>query len=214
MKFKKAVTLISSGIDSPVASWMMIQKGIELIGVHCSNAPFVSDKSIIITKKMCRKIGIKHLYIIKHGEIFQKRIVDDCKPSLICVLCKRFMYRVAEAIAIKECASCIVTGDNLGQVASQTLDNIVVLSAAITLPILRPILCNDKQEIVDLAKEIGTYEIGLDSSPSCTIVPESPATKAALFQVEEEEGKLGIKDLVKEAVETAELIEVGDEEDN
>ena len=204
----KAVTLISSGIDSPVASWLMIQRGVELIGIHCSNAPLASEGSIEITEKLCKKIGIKRLYIIKHGELFQKKLVEHCRPNLICVLCKRFMYRVAEAIANKEGAKCIVTGDNLGQVASQTLDNMVVLSGAASIPILRPILCNDKQETVDLAKEIGTYDIGLDSPPSCTIVPKSPATKAAIKQVEREEAKLDISKIVKEAVDTAEIIDM------
>jgi len=157
---------------------------------------------------MCRKIGIRRLYIIRHGELVQQKLVEHCKPALICVLCKRFMYRMAEAVANKEGASCIVTGDNLGQVASQTLDNMVVLSGATSLPILRPILCNDKQETVDIAKEIGTYDIGLDSPPSCTIVPKQPATKAFIRHVEAEEAKLDISGIVKEAVDTAEVLEL------
>lgn len=208
MALAKAVTLISSGIDSPVASWLMIQKGVKLIGIHCSNAPLASEGSIDITKKMCRKIGIKRLYIIRHGELVQKRLVEHCKPALICVLCKRFMYRMAEAVANKEGASCIVTGENLGQVASQTLDNMVVLSSATSLPILRPILCNDKQDTIDLAKKISTYDIGLDSPPSCTIVPKQPATRAFIRHVEVEEEKLDIGGIVKEAVDTAEVIDL------
>lgn len=208
MKDVRAVSLVSSGIDSPVASWLMIQRGAELIGLHCSNAPLASEGSVGITRKLCKKIGIKRLYIVKHGGLFQKKLVERCRPALTCILCKRFMYRVAEAIAEKEGASCIVTGDNLGQVASQTLDNLVVLSGAASLPILRPVLCNDKQDTVDLAKQIGTYDIGLDAPPSCTIVPKRPATRALLKDVEAEEAKLDIKGMVRQAVDTAEFIDI------
>ncbi|MBW2996922.1 7-cyano-7-deazaguanine synthase [Candidatus Woesearchaeota archaeon] len=206
MKARKAVVLISSGIDSPVAAWMMSQKGIELIGIHCSNAPLAEQASTVIVEKLCKKIGLKKLYIVKHGSLVQQKLVKHSRQSLICVLCKRFMYRVAEAIAKKEGCCCIVTGENLGQVASQTLDNMVVLSDATSLPILRPLLCNDKQETVDLAKKIGTYDIGLDSPPSCTIVPKKPATKAALSNVMQEEQKLDVDGTVSEAVNTAEII--------
>lgn len=204
---RKAVALVSSGIDSPVAAWMMKQRGMELIGIHCSNAPLAEQASGVIVERLCRKLGIRKLYIVKHGSLVQQKLVEHSRQSLICVLCKRFMYRVAEAIANKEGASFIVTGENLGQVASQTLDNMVVLSDAISLPVLRPLLCNDKQETVDIAKRIGTYGLGLDSPPSCTIVPKKPATKAALSKVIEEEQKLDVADTVSEAVRTAELIE-------
>ncbi|MBW2972452.1 hypothetical protein KY359_05440 [Candidatus Woesearchaeota archaeon] len=208
MKCERAVCLISSGIDSPVAAWLMSKKGVELIGIHCSNEPLAPAGSIEITKKLCRKVGISKLYVVRHGELVQKRLVKGCKPSLICVLCKRIMLRVAEQIAAKEGCCCIVTGENLAQVASQTLDNMVVLSGAVRMPILRPLLCNDKQETVDIAKEIGTYDIGLDAPKSCTIVPEHPATRASLSAVEAEEQKLGVDSMVEEAVMSAEVIEI------
>ncbi|MBN1544389.1 hypothetical protein JW898_02910 [Candidatus Woesearchaeota archaeon] len=208
MKCSRAVALVSSGIDSPVAVWLMRRKGVEIIGVHCSNGLLAPPGSADIVKALCRKVGIRKLYIIRHGELVQDNLVRGCQSSLICILCKRFMFRIAEAVARKEGCCCLVTGDNLGQVASQTLDNLVVVSDAVQLPILRPLLCNDKQEIVDIAKRIGTYDVGGSAPASCSIVPKGPATRAALSRVLEEERKFDVDRIVQVAVSTAEVVDL------
>ncbi len=205
MSFGKAVSLISPGIDSPVATWMVVKRGLEVIGVHCATDDGAASRDI--TVRMCGRVGVKRLYVVRHAPLL-RRIAGSCAPPLVCVLCKRFMVRIADAIAEKEKACCIITGDNLGQVASQTLDNMVAISSASKLPIFRPLLCNDKQETVDLAKSIGTYEIGLDAPPCCGFVPDQPATKALMSKVEEEEARLDIGSMVWEAVDSAEVLEV------
>jgi tRNA uracil 4-sulfurtransferase len=208
VKCGKAVALISSGIDSPVASWMMVQKGVEVIGLHCSNSPLSDSKSKDITVRMCGRVGIKKLYIVDYGATVQEEIAKSCFPNLACVLCKRFMFRIAERIAEKEGCCCIITGDNLGQVASQTLENMAVVSKSVSIPVIRPLLCNDKQETIDIARRIGTYEIGLERHPPCRFVPKSPATKASISKVEAEEGKLDVEGMVKNALACAEVIVV------
>jgi thiamine biosynthesis protein ThiI len=205
MNCKRAVSLISPGIDSPVATWMMVKKGVDIIGIHCSTGD--DSKSKDITIKMCEKIGVGRLYVVSHAPLLQ-RIAKDCRSALVCVLCKRFMVRIADAIAKKEDACCIITGENLGQVASQTLDNMVIITSASTRSILRPILCNDKQETVDIAKKIGTYEIGLDAPPCCSFVPDQPATKTIISKVEAEEARLDVDSMVEEAVSSAEILEL------
>lgn len=207
MNCDKAVTLISPGIDSPVATYLMKKRIDNIVAVHCTSEPLNTSRSKELVIRMCKLLKIKRLYVTDHGSI-QKRIAKDCRSSLVCVLCKRFMVRTAEAIAEKEGACAIITGENLGQVASQTLDNMVIITSTTDLPILRPILCNDKQETIDLAKEIGTYEIGLDSPPCCSFVPDQPATKAAIKSIEAEEKRLDVAKMVDEAVSGAEILDL------
>ena len=207
MNCKKAVTLISPGIDSPVSTYLMKKHIDDIIAIHCTSEPLDKSRSKELVIRMCKLLGVERLYVTDHGSI-QQRIANDCRSSLVCVLCKRFMVRVAEQIAKKEDACAIITGENLGQVASQTLDNMVIITSTTSIPILRPILCNDKQETIDLAKEIGTYEIGLDSPPCCSFVPDQPATKAAIASIEAEEKRLDVDSMVKAAVDSAELIDL------
>ncbi len=207
MNCKKAISLISPGIDSPVSTYLMKKHIDNIIAVHCTSEPLNTSRSKELVIRMCKLLKVNRLYITDHGKI-QRRIAKDCKSPFVCVLCKRFMVRVAEQIAKKEDACAIITGENLGQVASQTLDNMVIITSTTNLPILRPILCNDKQETVNIAKEIGTYEIGLDSPPCCSFVPDQPATKAAIKSIETEERRLDVDSMVKAAVESAEIIDL------
>ena len=208
MKSKKALSLISSGIDSPVATWIMQQKGLEIIGIHFSNEPSSYSSPREKTIEICKHLGIKRLYILKHVFLMQAELLRLCEDKARCVLCKRMMLRFAEKIAEKEGCSYLVTGDNLGQVASQTLDNITVVSAAAKIPILRPLLCNDKQETVDLAKKIGTYDISVESAACCTAVPRMPLTKAVLSRIEAEEKKIDVDSIVEKAVSRAKVLDL------
>lgn len=187
----KAVILLSPGIDSPVAAHMMKEKGLELIGLNF----FIGDHKAV--DKIAQKLEINKVYHISHKEILTE-IKNNTNPKYACILCKRMMYRIAEALAKKEKAEFIVTGENLGQVASQTLDNLTVLDNAINMPILRPLLCFDKNETIKIAKQIGTYE--LSENKKCLFVPRHPATKARLEIVEKEELKLNIIKIINEAL--------------
>ncbi len=205
---KKALTLISSGIDSPVATWMMIQKGVEVIGVHFSNEPlaFASPREMAI--KLSKKLGVKKMFIVKHGSLVQVELMRNCENKARCVLCRRMMFRISEKIAEQEGCDFLLTGENLGQVASQTLENMVVTDSVIKMPILRPLLCNDKQETIDLAKEIGTYEMSIEAASCCNAVPKSPLTKSLRWKMEAEEKKIDVDKIVQEAVDTADVLDL------
>lgn len=208
----KGLLLISGGIDSPVAGYLMLKKGVDVSAVHCDNQPFSDEKSLnktrqlvgILAKKFNRKI---RLYIVDHGKN-QAEIVRHCERKLTCVLCRRMMFRIAEKIAEREKAAFLITGENLGQVASQTLDNLALCSTAVKMIILRPILCNDKQETMDLAKEIGTYETSILPGMCCGMVPQHPATKARKDFVEEEEKKIDVNKLVEDALNSVVVEEI------
>ena len=187
----KAVILLSPGIDSPVAAHLMKEKGLELIGLNF----FIGNHKAV--DKIAEKLGIEKVFCISHKEILSE-IKNNTNPKYACLLCKRVMYRIAEALAKKEKAEFIVTGENLGQVASQTLDNLAVLDNAINMPILRPLLCFDKNEIIKIAKEIKTYE--LSENKKCLFVPKHPTTKAKLEIVEKEESKLNIIKIIDDAL--------------
>ena len=206
-KGRKALALVSSGIDSPVAAKMMIDKGLEVIGLHFDNRPFTDARPITKTIRICRNIGIKKLYIVKHG-LSMGDIVGKINRRLTCLMCRRLMFRIAERIAKKEKCSFLITGENLGQVASQTLDNMVVVTKAVKIPILRPLLCNDKQETVDMAKSIGTYDVSIEPPGCCRLVPEFPATKSNIKIVEEEERKFDVENFINKRLRDAEIIDI------
>jgi thiamine biosynthesis protein ThiI len=204
----KAISLISSGIDSPVATHIMQKKGLEVIGVHFSNDPKSYTKPTEKCKEICRHLGIRRLYIIKHLFLMDAELIRKCEDKARCVLCKRMMLRTAQAIAEDEGAGCIVTGENLGQVASQTLDNMFCTDSAVDMPILRPLLCNDKQEIVDIAKQIGTYDLSVEAAACCTAVPKQPLTRAVLYRIENEERKIDVQGIIKGSLEKAEVLDL------
>lgn len=207
MKAGRAVSLISSGIDSPVATHVMQKKCLDIIAVHFSDNPDENAKPRQKCIEMCRHLGVKRLYIVKHIFLMDADIRGRCDPKSRCVMCKRMMLRTAQAIAEKEGASCIITGENLGQVASQTLDNMFCTDSSVSMPILRPLLCNDKQEIVDIAKNIGTYDLSVEAAACCTAVPKQPLTRAVLHRIEAEERKIDIGKIVGESLERAEVFD-------
>jgi thiamine biosynthesis protein ThiI len=205
----KVICLISGGIDSAVACYMMMERGVEVVLLHYDNWPYSDKKNLIKVRKLAKKLKGFYkkrlkLYLIPHGKN-QTEIMKKCKRKLTCVLCRRFMYRIAEQIAEKENASAIVTGESLGQVASQTLVNLRVEKQAVKISILRPLLGLDKEEIVNKAKQIGTYEISILPGLCCVAVPKKPATKARLKEVLEEEDKMRVSSLVRSSIEKATL---------
>lgn len=192
----KGIILLSTGIDSPVAGYIMKNQNIDLISVYFSS----TQKGDDVVKKLAKHIDSKKLYIVNHRRILDE-FIENCKDSLRCVLCKRMMFKVAEIIAKKENADFIITGENLAQVASQTVENLKVTRTGISYPVLTPLLGFDKQEIVNIAKDIGTFDINLEPVACCHAVPQQPMTKARLDKVIQEENKIDYDKLLNESVE-------------
>jgi thiamine biosynthesis protein ThiI len=209
----KALALISGGIDSPVAAWMMMKRGVEIIALFMDCRPLVDDRTLERAVKTIEVLSdwvnapIK-TYVVPYGDALLKFLkYGDHKMG--CVLCKRMMYQVAWAIAKKEKARAIVTGDSLGQVASQTIENLAAIEQRIDLPILRPLVSMDKTEIVDLAKTIRSYEASIQPANCCLGPPIHPETMATTDKVFRAEEKLGMDSLVGEALQKVEIREVG-----
>jgi thiamine biosynthesis protein ThiI len=207
----KGIVLLSGGIDSPVAGYLIGRQGVELVLAHFDNRPFTSDDEIQKARDLMsaleRALGRKHAkYLIPHGKA-QAEFAKNCKRNMECVLCRRMMLRVAEGLAKKAGADFIVTGESLGQVASQTLANIAVEERATSLPVLRPLIGFDKVEIERIAKSIGTYEISIRPGLCCTIAPKKPSTYSKLQAATCEEDKVALDRLADEELAGARELE-------
>jgi thiamine biosynthesis protein ThiI len=204
----RVVSLISGGIDSPVAAYRMLQRGCRLIFVHFHSAPYLDktsqEKVRQLVTALTRHQFQSRLYMVPFGEI-QRQIVAAVNRPLRVILYRRMMLRIAEGLARKEKAKALVTGESLGQVASQTLENMAVIQQAATLPILRPLVGMDKQEIIDQARRIGTFDISSIPDQDCCqlFVPKHPATKARLGEVEAAESRIDIRELTRAGIENA-----------
>ncbi len=201
----RAVALISGGIDSPVASFLAMKRGIKVIFIHFHAYPYTSRASIEKVKEMVSllsryQFGAK-LYLIPFSDI-QKEIMLSTKAKLRVILYRRFMIRIAQAIAAKERVQALITGESVGQVASQTLENIRAIDDTAALPVLRPLICQDKDEIIRKAKEIHTFEISILPHEDCCVrfLPSRPETKANLKEVENEEEKLDASGMIEAAL--------------
>ena len=205
----RVVCLLSSGIDSPVALWRMARRGAECVAVHFSGRPQTSDASEYLVDDIARvleKSGcIARVYVVPLGD-YQREIALTAPPALRIILYRRLMFRVAERIARLEGAKALVTGESLGQVASQTLDNIRAVEDAVSLPVFRPLIGTDKLEIIAMAQQLGTFEISsMDAPDCCTLfMPRSPETHAKISDVEAAESPFPIDDWVDELVAAAE----------
>ena len=199
------VALMSAGIDSPVAAWRVMRRGATVVAVHFSGRPQTAANSehyaLELAKVLDRAGGMARLYTVPFGDV-QRQIALDAPEDLRILLYRRFMVRVAEAIARAEGAKALVTGESLGQVASQTLDNVAVVDAAATMPVLRPLIGSDKQEITDEARAIGTFELSTATDDDCCtlFMPRRPETHATPEMLEEAEALLDIEGLVAEAL--------------
>ena len=184
----KVVTLLSSGFDSPVATWMVGRRGATCIPVHFSGRPMTSDTSEYLCRDIVDSLApsgvVGHMYVVPFGE-YQREISLVVPQSLRIIMYRRVMYQVSERIAQLEGAKAIVTGESLGQVASQTLDNIAAVNQAVTIPVLRPLIGSDKQEIIRRAQELGTYDISSQTAPDCCtlFMPRRLETHARMREV-------------------------------
>jgi thiamine biosynthesis protein ThiI len=208
----KFVSLISSGIDSPVATYLFSKKVDEIILLHGDIRPFTDNREIENFKRLVnhlKKICDCSLktYLIPHGNSLNS-YREKCDIKFNCIFCKRMLLRYAEKIAEKEEADAIIMGDSLGQVASQTLQNILVIDNTVKIPVLRPLIGFDKEDVVRIAKEIGTYELSIIPSDNCNAVPNKPATSAKLDKILKEEKKINIKKIIDEAIDDKQEITI------
>lgn len=198
-KKMKALLLLSGGIDSPVTGYIAKQKGLEVIAVHFSNEKFAGKESVEKCKKLAAKLGIKRLLIIDISEQLSE-IAKTCHPRYYFVLMKRFMLRVAERIAEREGCDFLLTGENLGQVSSQTLENLAVIDKATRFHVLRPLITYDKMEIVKKAEKIGTFNISKGPEMCDVLGPKHPSTRAKEATILAEEKKLDYSKLIESAL--------------
>ena len=201
-----AVSLLSGGLDSPVSSWMIARRGVELEMVHFVSPPYTSqqaqDKVIELARLLTASCGRMIVHIIPFTEI-QEEIRKNCPEEFFTLIMRRFMMRIAEAVAKKAGASALVTGESLGQVASQTMLSLGVTEAVTTLPVLRPLIGTDKVEIIRMARRIGTYETSILPYEDCCTVftPRHPCTRPVLADIEAAARVLDVEALVAKALE-------------
>ena len=178
----KAVALLSSGIDSPVAVYLMLRKGVEVVPVHFRQDPIKEEKVHELWEVLRGYGKLDELITVdfaeEHVPVFEE-LRELGKERWTCVFCKWLMLRRACRIGHEVGARAVVTGDSLGQVASQTLDNLLIVSSASDLPVLRPLIGLDKEEIVRIAKEIGTFEISSREEPDCPFTPRHPIVRGS-----------------------------------
>jgi tRNA uracil 4-sulfurtransferase len=206
----KVVALLSGGIDSPVATYRVMKRGAKAILVHFHSAPFTDRSSERKARELAQLIASRQgpttLYLVPLGDA-QQQIVLAAPPPLRVVLYRRLMMRIASEVARKESAKALVTGDSLGQVASQTLENIACVDDAVDMPVLRPLIGTDKQEIVTDAIAIGTYETSILPFEDCCslFVPRSPATRATVDECRAAEADLDMDTLVASCIAAAQV---------
>lgn len=205
----KAMCLLSSGIDSPVALWRTARRGATCVAVTFSGRPQTSDAAEYLVDEICQVLQkngcVGRLYVVPFGD-YQREISLMAPPALRIILYRRLMVRVAQALAQREGAGALVTGESLGQVASQTMDNIACTDAVADLPVFRPLIGMDKLEIIADAQRLGTFEISSQDAPDCCtlFMPRSPETHGKVAVVEEAERVFPIQQWVEELVAAAE----------
>lgn len=206
----KATVLISGGIDSPVASYMMAKRGLTLNAVHFVSPPYTSpqseDKVHRLLKQVAAYSGSITLFTVGFTEI-QEAIRDNCPEDMFTLIMRRFMMRIASKIAEKEDSKALITGESLGQVASQTLPAIACTDAVAPMPVFRPLIGNDKTEIIDISRKIETFEISIEPFEDCCTVftPKHPKTKPTVQILEEAEKSLDVDALISRAIENTKV---------
>lgn len=211
----RAACLLSGGIDSPVAAYMMMKRGMRLDFVHFHSVPRTDPASLEKVHDLVRVLnryqGRARLAMVPLFEI-QEQVAARCPASLRVLLYRRFMLRLAERLARRIRARALVTGESLGQVASQTIENMSAVEAVASLPVLRPLIGLDKQQIIDIARSAGTFELSIQPHFDCCsfLMPDNPATKSRSEELDAAEEALDIDDLVADALARSELVRVAD----
>ena len=209
----KACVLISGGIDSPVASYMMAKRGLELTAVHFASPPYTSiraeEKVVELLQRVAKYSGRMKMFTVPFTEI-QEQIREKCKEDYFTIIMRRFMMEIAEEIARKNGCHALITGESLGQVASQTLNAIECTDNACNMPVFRPLIGMDKEEIISVSRKIDTFEVSIQPYEDCCTVftPKHPKTKPVLSEVIAEQNKLDCKGLIQRAVEGVKLTNI------
>lgn len=210
----KGMTLLSGGIDSPVAAYMIAKRGVEIEAVYFHAPPFTSEqartKVIDLAKIVSKYSGVIKLHVVPFTDV-QLAIYDNCPHDELTIIMKRIMYQIAQEIALKEDCQCLITGESIGQVSSQTTQSLLVIDSAIDkLPVFRPCIGMDKQEIIDISEKIGTYETSILPYEDCctTFVAQHPVTKPKMEQILESEKALvgKVEPLIAKAIEDVEIV--------
>jgi thiamine biosynthesis protein ThiI len=209
----RAALLVSGGIDSPVAGYMMAKRGLELIGIHFVSPPYTSDRAlqkvVTLMEKMSRYCGRMKLFVVPFTKI-QEEIRDRCPEDLFTIIMRRIMMKIADKIAKDNDCAALITGESVGQVASQTVGALACTDVATRMPVFRPVIGMDKEEIIRIAREIDTFETSILPYEDCCTVftPKHPRTKPKLHFVEEAENLLDCEALMAEAVAGVDIIEI------
>jgi thiamine biosynthesis protein ThiI len=207
----RVVVLLSGGIDSPAAAWTIIKRGCNAVFVHFHSFPYTNKESQEKARQLATLLAGHQLrskiYLVPFAEV-QRHIMVEAPAAARVILYRRYMLRLAERIARREKARMLVTGDSVGQVASQTIENMDVISRAVPMPILRPLVGDDKLDIVALARRIGSYEISIQPDQDCCslFVPKHPETRSRLETIENAESRIEVETAMNEALETAEIV--------
>jgi len=209
----RAMSLLSGGIDSPVATWMVAKRGMEVEAVHFHSYPFTSERSqekvkdlAKILAKYCGRVRLHKVNILE----IQKAIGENCNEEEATILSRRFMMRIAQRLSEKRHCDALITGESIGQVASQTIQGLTCTNAVVDLPVFRPLIAMDKSDIVDIAKKIGTFETSIVPEEDCCSVfsPRKPVTKPRLEKIEKSETALDIEKLVQDAIDKIEVEDI------
>lgn len=209
----KGTVLLSGGIDSPVAMFLMAKRGLKLNAVHFHSYPFTSErgeqKVIDLATAVSRYIGAFLMFSVNLLEV-QKAINEKCDEKFMTLLSRRFMMRIAERIAVKGGSQCLITGESLGQVASQTVEGLNATNRSVELPVFRPLIAYDKVDIISIAKEIETFDISIEPFEDCCTVflPKHPITRPSLEEVLEAESALDVESLIELTMSTMKHIEI------
>ena len=209
----KGLLMISGGIDSPVAGYMIAKRGMKLEALHFHSYPYTSDmareKVLTLAKKVAEYTAGMKVNIVSLTQI-QEEIHKNCSEEYMITIMRRFMFKIAEIIAKNNELQAIITGESLGQVASQTIESITSSNSVITMPVLRPLIAFDKLDIINIAEAIDTYETSIQPYEDCCTVflPKHPIIKPSLKNVLKEESKLNVEKLIQDALNTLEVVEV------
>lgn len=210
----KAVILISGGIDSPVAAYMLAKRGVELTAVHFASPPYTSQRAEEKVQKLLEIVseysGAMNMYIVPFTEI-QEQIREKCPEELFTIIMRRFMMKISEKIAINNKCSALITGESLGQVASQTIGAIACTDAVCNIPVFRPLIGMDKDEIVSISRKIETFETSIEPYEDCCTVftPKHPRTRPVMKYVVQAENELDVDGLIDRALENLRNIKIG-----
>ncbi len=208
----RACLLLSGGIDSPVAGYMMAKRGVQLTGIHFFSPPYTGERAkqkVVTLAELMRAYCPGMKLLVVHFTEVQEAIRDHCKEEFFTVIMRRFMMRVAHALEKRTHSGCLITGESLGQVASQTMDALRLTDGVTDSLVLRPLIGMDKEEIVRISRKIGTFETSIQPYEDCCTVftPKHPRTKPTLRDIEREEANLDIDALVEKALEGIEVLQ-------